>query len=129
MVPLNHLAGSLINSYLALAVERSNVLVNEIPADITVEYNQHSVSSILNSLMKAVLLNTRGTRIRVSARRFGYVLVVELHKSGAVNGYAMACSLQDVNSEAEKIGGYLNISIQDKLTTVSFSFPNLPVAA
>lgn len=80
--------------------------------------------------MVAVVRHAKDTCIRLSAKKFGHVIVFEIEESGCISSYAMACGLQDVQSLAAKIGGSLSISIQKpQNTTIAFSFPNLPVAA
>lgn len=129
MESLKQIAGKLMNGYLPVAVKHNNFFVNDIPADLAIEHNQSWISSVICGVLDTIVQHSRETCIRITARKYGYVVVLEVKESGSVNGYAMACGLQQVNSLAEKIGGCLSISIQQPMTTVAFSFPNLPVAA
>jgi len=129
MESLHQLVGRLSKIYLTEAVKYKNFFVNDVPSDMGIDYNHSWVSSIVSGLFNTVVQHSRDTCIRISARRYGYVMVLEVRESGSINGYAMACGLQEVSSLAEKIGGCLNISVQQPMTTVSFSFPNLPIAA
>jgi glucose-6-phosphate-specific signal transduction histidine kinase len=95
-----------------------------------VEHNKEWVASIISGLLGAVVMHAKDTCIRLTARKYGHVVVLEIRESGCISTYAMACNLQDVQTLAEKIGGCLTISInKEKTTTIAFSFPNLPVAA
>jgi hypothetical protein len=127
--PLQHLAGSVMKKLLPDAVQNKNFFINDIPSNLAVEYNQDRIIAVLEGLLRTVLYHSRETCIRLSARQYGYVVVLELKESGSINDYAMACGLQEVNSLAEMIGGCLSISVQKPMTTVAFSFPNLPMAA
>ncbi|MCR6718810.1 MAG: hypothetical protein NVV59_00655 [Chitinophagaceae bacterium] len=128
MESLQNLVGRLTQGYLSEAAKYKNIFVNEVPSDLGIEYNHSWVCSIINGLFNTIVQHSRETCIRISARRYGYVMVLEVKESGSVNGYAMACGLQEINSLAEKIGGCLSISVQQPTTTVAFSFPNLPLA-
>lgn len=127
MESLRDLVGRVSNNYLSVAAQHKNFIVNDVPFDMGIDYNHSWISSIVNGLFETVVRNARETCIRVTARRYGYVVVLEVKESGNVNGYSMAIGLQEVNTLAEKIGGCLNISVQQPMTTVAFSFPNLPM--
>ncbi len=130
MENLKQLTSRITADFLPVAVKQNNFFVNDIPANLPIEYNHEWISSIINGLVSTIVHHARNTCIRFSAKRFGYVMVLEIQESGSANGYAMACSLQEVQSQAQQIGGCLNISIpKPELTTVAFSFPNLPFAA
>ncbi len=127
--PLHQLAGSVMRNLLPDAVQSKNFFINDIPSNLAIDYNQDRVLAVLEGLLRTVLFHSRETCIRLSARQYGYVVVLELKESGSINDYAMACGLQKVNELAETIGGCLSISVQKPMTTVAFSFPNLPMAA
>jgi signal transduction histidine kinase len=129
MESLNQITGNLINNYVNQAAKHNSFFVNDIPRTLTVEFNQSWVRSVISNLLTTIVQHTRDTCIRLTARQYGYVLVLEVRESGSINGYAMACDLQESNAMAEKIGGCLSISVQDPMVTVAFSFPDLPAAA
>lgn len=129
METLQHLAGRIAGTFLPAAVRHNNFFINDIPADLPVDHNHEWVASVIGGMLATVIDHARDTCIRLSARKYGYVMVLEVRESGSINGYAMACGLQEVQGLAEKIGGCLNISITRPETTISFSFPNLPIAA
>ena len=130
MDTLKQLTSRLAGSYLPIAVRNHSFFMNDIPDDMSVEHNREWVSSIISGLLSAVVHHAKETCIRMTARKYGHVMVLEIKESGCISTYAMACGLQDVQSLAEKIGGCLTISInKEKTTTIAFSFPNLPIAA
>ena len=130
METLNQLVSRIADNFLPVAVRNNSFFVNEVPSTLTVDHNQSWVSSVVANLFASVVNNAWDTCIRVSAKAYGYVIVMEIQESGAVSSYAMACDLQQVQALAEKIGGTLNISLNNhSTTTIAFSFPNLPLAA
>jgi glucose-6-phosphate-specific signal transduction histidine kinase len=127
---LKELTSNLAEKFLPLAVNNNSFFINDVDKNIVIDYNQEWVSSVISGLMVAVVRHAKDTCIRLSAKKFGHVIVFEIEESGCISSYAMACGLQDVQSLAAKIGGSLSISIQKpQNTTIAFSFPNLPVAA
>jgi hypothetical protein len=130
METLKQLAGRISGDFLPLATSNNNFFVNDIPGDMAVEHNRDSVVSIINGMLSTILSHARNTCIRLSAKTYGYVMVLEVHEAGTVNSYALACALQDIQSHAQRIGGCLDILIpRPETTTIAFSFPNLPIAA
>lgn len=130
MDTLNKLTGKIANSFLPVAVRNRSFIVNDIPEDLAIGHNQEWVASVISGMLDAVVRHAKDTCIRLTARKYGYLNVLEMRESGCISTYAMACGLQEVQSIVQKIGGSLNISIEkQKNTTVSFSFPNLPAVA
>lgn len=130
MDTLKQLTSRLAGTFLPVAVRNQSFFMNDIPEHMPVEHNREWISSIISGLLSAVVTHARDTCIRLTARKYGHVIVLEIQESGCISTYAMACGLQDVQTLAEKIGGCLTISInKEKTTTIAFSFPNLPIAA
>lgn len=130
MENLHQLTGRLINNFLPVAVSNHSFFINDIPADLPVSCNQECITSVINSLLSTVVNHVKNTCIRLSARKYGYAIVLEIQESGSVNTYDMATGLQQVYSLAGKIGGNLSIGIRrPEITTITFSYPNLPLAA
>lgn len=130
MDSLKQLTTRLAGNYLPVAVRNQSFFMNDIPESLKVEHNQEWISSIISGLLSTVVMHAKGTCIRLTAKKYGHVMVFEIKESGCISTYAMACGLQDVQTLAEKIGGCLTISLnKEKTTTIAFSFPNLPIAA
>jgi|SRR5688572_10970710 len=130
MEPLHHLVDRLIPSFLPAALRNHNFFINDIPLDLPVEHNKEWVASIISGMIATAVSNTRDNCIRFSAKKYGYVLVLEIQESGRVNNFPINADLQQIQGMAEKIGGCLFINTQkEEKVIMSFSFPNLPVAA
>lgn len=130
MDTLSQLVGRLTGDYLPVAVQNRSFFVNEVPTDMMVDHNRDWIASVISGLLSAVVMHAKDTCIRLSARKYGHVMVLEIQESGCISSYALACGLQDVQNLAAKIGGTLSISIQKSSSTkIAFSFPNLPIAA
>src|SRR5687768_16328125 len=117
MDTLKQLTSRLAGTFLPVAVRNQSFFMNDIPEHMPVEHNKEWVSSIISGLLGAVVVHARDTCIRLSARKYGHVIVFEIQESGCISSYAMACRLQDVQVLAETIGGCLTISINKEKTT------------
>lgn len=130
MEPLSHLVDRLVTSFLPTAVRNHNFFINDIPGDLPVEHNNEWVASIISGMIAVAVGNTKNNCIRISAKRYGYVFVVEVHETARTNNYPANADLQQIQGLAEKIGGCLFINTpNEEKVVMSFSFPNLPVAA
>lgn len=125
MENLNQLVARLMGTYLQAAVHNRSFFVNDIPANLPVESNSQPITSVISRMLSIVARNVKSACIRLSAKKYGHVTVLEIQESGAVNGFALASDLQTVNLLAQQIGGNLTISIpKAEVTTISFSFPD-----
>lgn len=128
MYNLRQLAGTLTDSFLPTATRNRNFFVNAIGSDIEIGQNREWIASVISGMLSTVVGYSRDTCIRLTAKKMDSVIIVEIQESGSVNSYTMACALQKIQSLAEKIGGSLHLSInKPQTTTISFSFPNLPL--
>lgn len=125
MENLNQLIDRLTAVFLPTAVRNQSFFLNDVPADIAITNNPQYITPVLSRMIAAVVSHVKDTCIRVTAKRHGHIVVLEMQESGSVNGFAMASELQQVNSLAENIGGYLSITLPKAQTTsIAFSFPD-----
>lgn len=129
MEPLHHLVDRLITSFLPTAVRHHNFFINEIPGNLSVEHNNEWIASVISGMI-TITSNTKNNCIRFSAKKYGYVFVLEMKSTTRVTNHPLNPDLQQMQRLAEKIGGCLCINNQhEEKTLMSFSFPNLPIAA
>ena len=130
MEPLHQLVDRLITSFLPTAVRHHNVFINDIPVDMPVEYNNEWVASVISGMIATITGNSKNNCIRLSAKKYGYVFVLEIKSTARATNHPLNPDLQQMQQLAEKIGGCLFINNQnEEKTMMSFSFPNLPIAA
>ncbi len=124
MENLKHLVRNLTGRYLPVAVKNKSFFVNDISDEVSVEDICQQTVSVINRLLFVVAGQLKNTCIRFSARKHGYLTILEIRESGNINSFALASDLQQVYVLADELGGTLNISIPSaKITTISFSFP------
>lgn len=127
---LNELAGHLTGRFQSAAVTNQNFFVNDIPANLPISYNKEWLSSVISAMLSVVVRHAHNTRIRLSARRYGYIIVLEMEQDGDIDNYARDRSLQQIEQLANRIGGCIHMSYREsEMKILSFSFPNLPLIA
>jgi hypothetical protein len=130
MEPLHSLVDRVTTNFLPAADRHYNYFINEIPRDLSIEYNLQWVASVINGMISSAIGSIKNTCIRISARKFGHVLVLELREAGRANPTTDGAQLKEIQSLAEKIGGCLYVGVpEEERIMMSFSFPNLPAAA
>ena len=130
MSSLNQLAGRVTGSLLSAAVNNKNFFVNDIPSDLPVSYNKEWLATVLSGMLSVVVNHAQNACIRLSARKYGYIIVLEIQQVGKIANYTRDQGLQQVEQLAEKIGGCLHMTFRNAETKVlSFSYPNLPMIA
>lgn len=125
MENLHQLVDRVIISFLPAAVRNHNFFINEVPAEMPVEHNNEWVASIISGMIAIAANSTSNNCIRFSAKKYGYVFVLEMQEFNTipVNTY-----LRQLQRLAEKMGGCLFFTQQSKEKSImSFIFPNLPV--
>jgi hypothetical protein len=127
---LHSLTNDLIESVSSAAILNDSYFVNEIPEDLDVDTDPQLVASVLGGMLSTVGRHARGSVITVSAKIYHDVILVHVKDYNNSQNYDIYHSLQELNPLAEKIGGVIDVnSYRLKVTTVVFSFPNLPIAA
>ena len=129
-ISLQQLVSNLVNSSLPAAKHNNTHLVNEVENGVALGTRIHNAIPIINNLLTAVVANSRNGEIHISAERFRDVVTVEIQERNNYNGYALAYSIGSIEPDAALVGGHISIKgSQQKITTISFCFPDNPIAA
>ena len=126
---LRQVANQLVSTFLPLAARNKSLFVNEIPENITISNNPQLVASVLSGLISSVVSNTKNSCIRLSAKVYSQVILLQV-KDSSSHSHPAEHRLKQLPPIAEKIGGVVGVTSQRmNMTTFAFSFPNLPLAA
>ena len=129
-IALQTLVSHLVAGTVPMAVRGRNFLVNDIPPDLVVHADIEMVKAVLKNLFTSVIPYVEDSCIRITAKVYGNVVLVQLRDHTGINSYFMEQHLADFQPMAEKIGGYIGITSQrDNEMTIVFSFSNIPLAA
>ncbi|HEX7845035.1 MAG TPA: hypothetical protein VF476_04480 [Chitinophagaceae bacterium] len=127
---LHWLADEVIQGFASVATRNNCSIINDISEDICIDADRELVASVLAGMVSAIMAHAKDSWIQLSAKAYGDVILVHVRDHNTVNSYAVESGLYHLQSLTDKLGGFIGVSSQrKKLTTVAFSFPNLPLAA
>ena len=129
-ISLHSLMGSLLPGLQQTAVRTNSFFVNDIPVHILISADRNIVSSVVANLLRIVSRNADSSCIRVSAKAYHNVVLMQVRDSNTRNNYAISASLSQVEPLIGKIGGFIDINNhRQRSTTIDFSFSNIPGVA
>ena len=128
---LYRLTDGILKSFLPLAARRNSHFINNIPAELEIEADAELVSSILGGLLATLLSRAPGSSISLSAKNYkSGILLMHMRNCNITDNTMMEEELNRLQKLADKIGGIIGVGGQrQELTTLTFSFPYLQLAA
>lgn len=125
---LHELTAQLVNTFIPTASTNKSFFVNDIPARLPLATNQQMLASVLSGLLSAIVTHAKDSCIRLSAKIYGNVILMQVKDSASSNTYALENEVRKLQPIAEKISGSVSVTSQRKnLTTITFGFVNLPL--
>lgn len=129
-VSLKQLINNLVNSTLPVAHHKNTHVVNEVEKSIALGTTMQHAIGIMNDILTTIVANSRNGEIHITAGRYRDVVTLEFEERNNYNGYALAYSIGSIEPAAASVGGHISMKgPQQKVTTISFSFPDNLVAA
>ena len=129
-ISLQLLVNRLVSSSLVTALRNKISVVNEVPVDLKIFADETKVVPVIFELLTTVVANARNSEICISADRYRDIVILNIQDRNNYNGYALAFSIQSIEPRAAMAGGYISIKgPQQRVATISFSFPNHVVAS
>jgi hypothetical protein len=123
-VSLNQLIKSLVENTQPLAIQHHTRVVNEVDGRLLLGEGALQLSSVLEELLDAVILNSREGDIHITADRFKDMVLLHIEERNNYNGYALSFSVGSLEPDAARIGGHISIEGERKKeATIQFSFP------
>lgn len=125
---LYQLTNCLVNTLQPKATSNKSFFINEIPEQLPLAADRQMLTSVLNGLFSIVVSNTKDSCIRLTAKSYGNVVLVQVKESPNLNINAIESEVRKLQPLAEKMRGSVSVTSQrKKLTTITFGFPNLPL--
>ena len=123
-VSLNQLIKSLVENTQPLAIQHHTRVVNEVDGRLLLGEGALQLSSVLEELLDAVILNSREGDIHITADRFKDMVLLHIEERNNYNGYALSFSVGSLEPDAARIGGHISIEGERKKEATSqVSFP------
>ena len=124
-ISLQQLVNRLVSSSQDSALRNKTSIVNEVPRNIQVIVDETKVVPVIDELLATVVDNSCNGNIHISADRYRDVIILNIQERNNNNGYALAYSIMSIESQVTEAGGTLIIQgKQERVATISFSFPN-----
>lgn len=123
---LGQLLNTIVSNYMSVANRNNTQLLNEVKQVIPLGATMQKAVEVVDELLATVVSNSRNGDIHITAERFKDVVIVEIQERNNYNGYALSSRIGSIAPDAEKLGGHITIKgPQQRVTTISFSFPNI----
>lgn len=123
---INHLLSDLISQ----AAVHQTRLINEVDKAFQIDAGDAAVVATIKNLVHTVVSNSHRGDIHISAERFSDITVINIQERNNNNGYALSYSIGALEPDAVSVGGHIAIrGPQQRITTISFSFPAITQAA
>ncbi len=124
-ISLQLLVNRLVSGSKDTAIRNKTSIINEVPRNIQMLVDETKVVPVIDELLNTVIANARNSEIHISADRFRDIVILNIQDRNNYNGYALAFSIMSMEAQVAEAGGTLVIiGKQEKVATVSFSFPN-----
>lgn len=125
---LHELTTQLVNTFIPRANSNNSFFVNEIPARLPLITSKEMIAFVLSGVLSAVATHSKGSCIRLSAKIYGSVVLMQVRDSTSSNTGAVENEVRKLQPIAEKMLGSVSVTSKRKnLTTITFGFPNLPL--
>jgi hypothetical protein len=129
-IQLQCLVNKLVAEIAPATSKHRSFLVNDIPDGMQIATNPDAVTAVLGQLFVTLANHATDSCIRISAKTYNDILLVQLRDGNSPTAYTIAQGLYPAQIMAERIGGYLGVTSQRKHeTTIVFSFPNVKLAS
>jgi hypothetical protein len=128
-IPLQLVVNDLVKIYIPFATCKKSHIINDIDHRLTFSAENKHVIEVLDEILETVVQNSKNGEIHISADKFRDVTIVKIEERNNNNGYALSYSIGAIQPSAFIVGGHIDISgSQNRITTISFCFPNQQAA-
>ncbi len=126
---LHQLTDCLIDTFQSKASSNNNHFINEIPDQLQLATDRQLLETVLRGLLSAVVYYAKDSSIRLSAKIYGNVVLVQVKESTSLNNKAFENEVLKMQPLAENLRGSVCVCSQrQKFTTINFGFSNLPLS-
>ena len=129
-IHVKRLVSKLLSQFQPIAVRSSSFILNDVPDDFYVHTNKEMLTTIISSLLTAVIRKSVNSCIRVNIKRYNNIVLFRLSHSNAKVRVTTDVHWHKVNAMAAKLDGcIIEDTIRKTHATITLSFPCLANAA
>ena len=122
---LHSLVKELIDEAAPVAIHNRNSVINEIPAGVRIQGNHRTVTTILSNLVNTVVVHTRNSGILISAKVYGFVILVQVRTQGLISP-DLSNEMENAIQKARHSGGVIELmQHQENQASVAYCFLNV----
>jgi hypothetical protein len=122
---LHCIVRELIEEAAPQAISNRNSVINEIPTSLHIQGNKRNVSSVLSNLVNTVVLHTKNSGILISAKVYGFVILVQVRTNGLISPLLQA-EMETTAQKAKRSGGVIELmQHQEDQASVAYCFLNV----
>lgn len=127
---LHNLVTELVKGMLPLMIRRHNLVLNEIPRDLSVGVDENMLAYVLWNLISGAIQSTQNECIHIEAIVMGDRTMIRIKDVGTYFHHTIAKEYRQVQHVAEKLGGCISIENgKDYGTNAAFCISNSLLAA
>jgi len=122
---LHLIVKNVIDEAAPMAMNNRNSVINEIPSELRIQGNHRTISSILSKLVNTVVVHTRNSGILISAKVYGFVVLVQVRTQGFISP-DLSCEMETAVQKARHSGGVIELmQHQENQASVAYCFLNV----
>jgi len=120
---LHAIVKRILENLKATAVERSSTLINDIPFTFMVETDKNILSSLLNIVLRNIIMQGRDCCYRLSARQYTNIVLLHVKDMGARTEFQNKFYTEDANALCKTLGGCISLNeFHSHTRSLTFTF-------
>ena len=124
-VALHKCINQVIDDLSSAAAVHSNTLVNDVPPAMMVSTDKNVLSKLVATLLDAIMMNSQGNTIHITAKLFGSITLIHIRNSQAKYNGCIGTVIQQMQPLVDALRGCLTVSNNKKHgLTLAFTFIN-----
>jgi C4-dicarboxylate-specific signal transduction histidine kinase len=128
-ISLHKLVSGLVQTLLPLMTRRNNLVLNEIPRELSVTADENMLAYVLCALINGAIQSNQNECIHIEAVPLEDRLMIRIKDAGAYFYHAIAREYRQVQHVAERLGGSISINNMNYGTNATFCISSSLVAA
>jgi hypothetical protein len=127
---LHAIVKRILENLTAAAVERSSILINDIPSSFMVDADKNKLSSLLNIVLSKMIMHGKDSCYRLSARQYSNIILLQVKNTGSRSEFYNKYYTGYANALCQTLGGCISMNeFHNHAMSLTFSFPSRSTAA
>jgi hypothetical protein len=127
---LHAIVKKILENLTTTAVERSSVVINDIPSTFMVDADKNKLSSLLNIVLGKMIMQGKHSCYRLSARQYTNIVLLHIKDTGSRTELQNKYYTEDTNALCQTLGGCISLNeLHTHSMSLTFSFRSGSTAA